>query len=307
MAPRMPPIFRNPQGQFRNGWWIFAFVAVFLASQLVYHPFSKALQQQGFTGAWLSPLPVLAIVLVTWVCTRLRREPLASVGLALNARWLRQMLIGSAAGIAMMLAVASLIYADGGVSFAMDPARSVHALGAAAWAFVWVALLEELLFRGFVFQRLVDGIGPGAAQMLMGLLFAVAHWGNPGMEGATQFWATLDTVLGALLLGFTYLRTGSLALPIGVHLGWNWAQGALLGFDVSGFDQVGWLVPTLLDKPQWLTGGHFGPEASVFSVLVDAVVVLLLWRWKGGSPKYNAIPWPIGVSTPMRRDIVGAD
>ena len=108
------------------------------------------------------------------------------------------------------------------------------------------------------------------------------------MEGTTEFWATLDTVLGALLLGFAYLRTGSLALPIGIHFGWNWAQGALLGFDVSGLGQAGWLLPELLGKPQWLTGGSFGPEASVFSVLVDATAVLLLWRWKGVATQRSA-------------------
>jgi len=101
----MPPIFRNPQGHFRNGWWILAFVAIFLASQVIYRPVSHALQQHGFTGLWLSPLPVIAIVLVTWLCTRLRREPLASVGLALNARWLRQVILGAVIGSAMMLVI----------------------------------------------------------------------------------------------------------------------------------------------------------------------------------------------------------
>ena len=101
------------------------------------------------------------------------------------------------------------------------------------------------------------------------------------MEGTTQVLATIDTALGAILLGLAYLRTGSLALPIGIHFGWNWVQGSLLGFDVSGVDQAGWLLPELLDKPQWLTGGEFGPEASVFAMGVDAVAVFLAWRWKG--------------------------
>jgi membrane protease YdiL (CAAX protease family) len=155
------------------------------------------------------------------------------------------------------------------------------ALAQGAWLFLWAALLEELLFRGFVFQRLVDGTGALTAQLLMAALFALAHWGNPGMEGTTEVWATIDTMLGALLLGLAYLRTGSLALPIGIHFGWNWVQGSVLVFDVSGMDQSGWLLPHLLDKPQWLTGGAFGPEASVFSVLVDATAVFALWRWKG--------------------------
>lgn len=302
----LPPIFRNSQGQIRNGWWILAFVVVFLVSQFVYHPVSKTLQQQGFNGLWLSPLPVIAVLLVTWICTRLRRESLASVGLALNTRWFAQMLIGSAIGTVMMLVVASMIYAAGGVSFSFDPARSVNAVAAGGVMFLGVAAMEELLFRGFVFQRLIDGIGTNGALVLMAVLFAVAHWGNPGMEGSTEFVATLDTMLGALLLGCAYLRTGSLALPIGLHFGWNWAQGALLGFDVSGFHQTGWLAPTVLNKAQWLTGGSFGPEASICAVIVDATVVLLIWRWKGFA-KRDARSEHAHLPAIKRGDLTGAE
>jgi hypothetical protein len=208
---------------------------------------------------------------------------LASVGLRLDGRWFRQVALGTAFGTVMMLTVTGLICVAGGVRFGLDPARGLAALAAGPSVFAFVALLEELLFRGFVFQRMVDGIGPWPAQLLLAVLFAVAHWGNPGMEGATQVWATIDTALGAILLGLAYLRTRSLALPIGIHFGWNWAQGSLLGFDVSGLDQAGRLLPQFLGKPQWLTGGNFGPEpeASIFAVLMDCVAVLLLWRWKG--------------------------
>ena len=112
------------------------------------------------------------------------------------------------------------------------------------------------------------------------MAFAAAHWGNPGMDGGTMVAAIVDTALGAILLGLAWLRTGRLALPIGIHLGWNWTQGTLLGFDVSGLAQAGWLRPHLLDKPQWLTGGAFGPEASVLPVLVDARRSCMLWRWQ---------------------------
>ena len=272
---------RNDQGQLRNGWWILIFIAVFLASQLVYHPVSKWLQNIGADHSSLSPLPVVFLLVVTWICMRLRRQPLSAVGLSLDAKWLRLALYGTAFGSVQMVAVTALIYAAGGISFSLDPAHGLAALAYGAWVFAWVALLEELLFRGFVFQRLVDGIGAPTALLLMAALFAIAHWGNPGMEGTTEFWASIDTALGGILLGLAYLRTGSLALPIGIHFGWNWIQGSWLGFDVSGLQQAGWLLPQLLDKPQWLSGGAFGPEASVFAVVVDAMAVLLLWRWKG--------------------------
>ena len=277
----MNKLLHDRQGQLRNGWWILVFIAVFLASQLAYRPVSRGLQQLDINQDWLSPLPVVFLLLVTWICTRLRGQSLATVGLRIDASWLRQALWGVAIGSALMLAASAMILAAGGVRFAPDPAGGVVALAHGAWIFLWVALLEEILFRGFLFQRMVDGAGAWVALLLMAALFTVAHWGNPGMQGTTQVLATIDTALGAILLGLAYLRTGSLALPIGIHFGWNWIQGSMLGFDVSGLDQAGWLLPELLDKPQWLTGGAFGPEASVFAMVVDTVAVFLVWRWKG--------------------------
>jgi len=279
----MRQVLRDRHGSLRNGWWILLFLALFVASQPLYTVTSKTVQRIGVDRAWLAPLPVVFLLLVTWVCLRLRREPFAAVGFRLDLAWARGAFCGAVLGTALILLVAGLVVLAGGVRFRLDPSRSLGALGMGAWAFVWVAVLEELLFRGFVFQRLLGGIGRWPGLLAMAALFALAHWGNPGMEGATLAWASIDTVLGALLLGLAYLRTGSLALPIGIHFGWNWAQGALLGFDVSGFDQAGWLLPELLGKPQWFTGGAFGPEASIFSVLVDAVAVWLMWRWRGSA------------------------
>lgn len=277
----MGKLLRSEQGELRNGWWILVFLAVFLASQWAYRPVSRALQHLGADKAQLLPLPVAFLLLVTWLCLRLRRQSLAGVGLRFDAQWLRQVLAGIAFGGAQMLLVALLIYATGAVRFSLDPAGGLAALALGAWTFAWVALLEELLFRGFIFQRMVDGIGAPAALLLMAVVFAAAHWGNPGMEGATEAWASIDLVLAGMLLGLAYVRTGSLALPIGLHFGWNWMQGSVLGFDVSGLHQAGWLLPHLLHAPQWLSGGAFGPEASVLAVVVDSVAVLLLWRWKG--------------------------
>jgi membrane protease YdiL (CAAX protease family) len=191
-----------------------------------------------------------------------------------------------------MLVVAGLILLAGGLRFELDPARGFAALAYGLWFFAWVAALEELLFRGFVFQRLVDGLGAPAALLLMATLFTLAHWGNPGVERSSLALATLDNGLGAILLGLAFLRTGSLALPIGIHFGWDWIQGALLGFDVSGMAQAGWLRPQLLATPPWLTGGGFGPEASVFAVFVDAAAVLLLWRWRGTARLRRAVSLP---------------
>ena len=104
------------------------------------------------------------------------------------------------------------------------------------------------------------------------------------MEGNTQIVAATDLFLSAVMLGLAYLRTRSLALPVGLHLGWNWMQGHVMGFGVSGHDFAGWWHPVFQGKAEWLTGGAFGPESSVFSPVVTLVVIVLLWRWKGSVP-----------------------
>lgn len=296
----MNRIFFASDGRLRNGWWIAVFIALLLASRLVYTPVSHALQQLGVPKDGLEPLRLGFLLLIIWFCVRLRREPLSSIGLVPDRRWLRELGIGAGFGIATALLAVAMIWLVGGVRLELDPARSPATLAYGVYAFVFVALFEELLFRGFVFQRLVAGVGARVALVAMGLLFATGHWDNPGMQGATLVWATTELFLGAVLLGMAYLRTRSLAMPVGIHFGWNWALGHLLGFGVSGFEQAGWFRPLLQDGPEWVTGGRFGPEASVFAVIVDVLLILVLWKWKGASAR----PAAGEVSSPAKAVVV---
>ncbi|SFK93403.1 CPBP family intramembrane glutamic endopeptidase [Lysobacter sp. cf310] len=280
----MKRLFLDSNGRVRNGWWILIFAALMFGSRFVYTPVSRTLQGWGVSQESLEPLRFAFLLLVTWICVRLRREPLSSIGFVLNGRWARELGVGSFLGLATAVLAVAMIWAVGGVRLQLDPARSLGLLAYGAYIFLFVALFEETLFRGFVFQRLIAGVGVWGAQLVLGLAFASSHWGNPDMQGSTLVWATIELFLGAILLGLAYLRTRSLAMPVGIHLGWNWAQGYLLGFDVSGFAHAGWFHPQLLDRPQWVTGGSFGPEASIFAVVVDAALILVLWKWKGSAP-----------------------
>lgn len=278
---RLRTIFFDRHHRLRNGWWVLIFIAFIALTRLVHKPVVDVLKDLAVHEAWRQPLPALFALLATWACTRLRRQPLSSVGFQMDRRWMKEMAGGTVLGIAAMLLAATMIWAAGGVRFELDPARSIGALGYGLYVFFFAALLEEILFRGFVFQRLLDGIGVWGAQLTLAVLFALAHWSNPGMEGATRLWASIDIGLAAVLLGLAYVRTRSLALPLGLHLGWNWAQGYVLGFGVSGFDHSGWLQPVFNGKPTWLSGGEFGPEASVLGVLTDLIMIGLLWQWRG--------------------------
>ena len=283
--PTLKSFFLDSNRRLRNGWWILLFVALFLLSRVLYTPISQILRHAGIPATWLEPLRFVFVLLVTSICTRLRGDSLSSIGFRIDLRWIRQWVAGALLGIASMAVIVGLIWLAGGIRLELDPARSVGTLVYGLYLFLFVALFEETLFRGFLFQRLVDGAGVWIAQLALALLFAAGHWGNPGMHGATEVVASLDLGLGAIMLGLAWLRTRSLALPVGLHLGWNWMQGHVLGFGVSGFDYAGWYQPQFLDRPQWLTGGEFGPESSVFAVLVDVVVIGLLWKWRGTSDR----------------------
>lgn len=148
-------------------------------------------------------------------------------------------------------------------------------LWASAGIFASVALAEELLFRGFVFQRLVDGLGRWPAQLLVAGFFLLTHLDNPGMAGGARLLAGVNIALASVLFGLAFIRTGGLAMPLGLHFGANWMQVGVLGFGVSGESQRGLLEPVLEVGPEWLTGGSFGLEANVPGLVLVALVLAL--------------------------------
>jgi membrane protease YdiL (CAAX protease family) len=139
-----------------------------------------------------------------------------------------------------------------------------------------VSTVEEILFRGIVF-RLVEEIGGTVGALVVsGLLFGALHLVNPG---ATLWGALAIAIEAGLMLGAAYAATRSLWWVIGIHLGWNFAEAGLFGTVVSGAGHgpAGLLTATLAG-PAWLTGGAFGPEASVVAIVVCAVpAALFLW------------------------------
>ncbi|WP_243303344.1 CPBP family intramembrane glutamic endopeptidase [Geothrix oryzisoli] len=296
----MHSIFFDQGRRLRNGWWALLYLAILVTCASAFQGLvAPLLKRAGIRGGdWVVGLLFLFSLLAAWLCTRLRGESLASTGWQLNGRWVREAAWGTLLGIGVMLLAAGLLWAVGGVTWELDPGRSFRSLGLGFGMFALVALWEENLFRGFVFQRLVAGLGAWPAQVILALFFAGAHWGNPGMHGATKVWATLDIALAAVFLGLAYLRTRSLALPIGIHLGWNWAQGHVLGFGVSGTSVAhGWVRPVFQGKPEWVSGGAFGLEASVFGVAAVLVGILLLGWWRGSAPASAVAPASPGLGS----------
>lgn len=269
-------VLRNQQGQLRNGWWIgifFILLAVVLFPLIIY---SKE------TGQELSPWQqALAVLLVSLTCQRLRKRPQAELLGALDNRWLRQLLVGMALGCALMLLPALLLWGGGVLSWQHNGIHT-EVIWAAILLFVGVAVTEELTFRGFMFQRLIDGIGCWPAQLLMAGYFVLTHVAALKQGDQWNYLATLNIFIASLLFGLAFIRTQSLAMPIGLHFMANFTQGTLLGFGVSGSDQAGLVTPIFIeDAPSWLTGAHFGLEASLPGLLVLTLLTYGMWRWSG--------------------------
>jgi uncharacterized protein len=135
-----------------------------------------------------------------------------------------------------------------------------------------VALAEELVFRGYVLNNLMQSMKPQAALLLSAILFAILHSLNPNFN-LTAF---LNILLAGLLLGINYIFTRNLWFSIMLHLSWNFVQGPVLGFKVSGFE-----LPTLLQQNLrgsiLLTGGEFGLEASWLTTIVFGIMIPVLY------------------------------
>ena len=287
----METAFFGPDGTLRNGWRALLFTLGAVVCNGAAFSLRLAVPWLGAPARWI-PAPwfsFLAFLFLTWSFLYVEDQPLASVGLGLDRRWGRQFLAGALGGCGLMALVALVVFLAGGFHLVRNPAAGLGLLGTGAWLYLAVAFSEELLFRGYLFQRLEKALGRWRTQWLVALLFAAVHWGNPGMTGSTRILASLSIAMAGLLLGLCYLRTRSLALPIGLHLGWNWAQGTLLGFGVSGIPNGGWWTPVFHGQPELLTGGAFGLEASLPCALVGAVACLALARGLGGGNPANRI------------------
>jgi len=189
--------------------------------------------------------------------------------------------IGLALGASLMLATGLVLWITGWAHYAPS---AITGGSRAVSVSVQSGVVEEVTFR-LVLLRLVwraAGIWPALAASA--LFFGGAHLNNPG---SSWFAALCIAFEAGVLLAAFYILTGRLWISIGLHAGWNFTQGWLLGSPVSGTrDFVGGplkMTPTP-GVPDWMSGGAFGPEASIGALLICTVVGLwVLWvAWQQG-------------------------
>lgn len=152
-----------------------------------------------------------------------------------------------------------------------------HVLGS---GFPWSELLvvylpavfhEELLFRGYPYQK-VRSFNRSGAIVFTASVFASAHGRNAGASPL----AMVNLVLAGIMLALAYEVCQRLWLPIGIHAAWNLLSGPVLGYNVSGYISRRSVLEIQGGGPEWLTGGRFGIEASVWMVVVETAGIFVL-------------------------------
>lgn len=137
------------------------------------------------------------------------------------------------------------------------------------------AVTEEVLFRGVLFRFIERGAGTWIAVVVSSVLFGLWHLPNPN---ASLLGIAIITVGAGGLLAVAYVATRSLWLPIGIHFGWNFAASAIFSTEVSGNGTPAGLLDATTSGPLLVTGGGFGPEASLYS-LVFLVLATVVYLW----------------------------
>lgn len=230
------------------------------------------------------------VLLATWLCARaLDHRPFDSLGLHVSPRWWLDLLVGLVIGAVLMTGI-FLFELEAGWVTIVDrnvgpPERSFWlALCEPLAAFIAVGFYEELMSRGYHLRNLAEGlhgkrIGPRAALLLATLIsasvFGLLHADNDNATAISSF----NVGVAGIMLALGLLWTGELALPIGLHITWNFCQGNVFGFPVSGNPMPTRVFAIAQGGDPVLTGGAFGPEAGVVGLVAMLCGAGLIAAW----------------------------
>jgi membrane protease YdiL (CAAX protease family) len=289
----------NPtDNRLRAGWRILLFLILLAGLSIVGQTAVKAalggIPKDPFlrTATAIGLAAVAATIAVPLARGLLDRRSFRSLGLVADRRAARDLAFGFVLSGAMAGVVFIVMWAAGWIEVhGVEWGAAVDATAdPESWTFLpyfglkaLIALLlldavvgwwEELVFRGYLLQNMMEGIGLGWAVAVSCVLYGAVHAANPN----AGVLSTSIIVLFGWLRIYGYLATGMLWLSIGMHVGWNFFQGAIFGYSASGHDVPGLIVhsPT---GPDWLSGGSFGPEASVLTVPCVLLALVAMRAW----------------------------
>lgn len=208
----------------------------------------------------------------------IEKRSFSSIGFNKN-NWLKKYSLGFLIGLAMMSIIVLILFPFGYITVEKNPIQPV---GISAIASVLVILLgwiiqgatEEIVTRGWLLNVLSTKYNIGVGLLISSTLFGLMHLTNPNVN----YIAVINIILVGLFYGLYVIKTNDLWAVCGMHSAWNFAQGNIFGFKVSGLDvSVGSLIDLNLVESDFVTGGIFGPEAGITAtfILLASIGILL--------------------------------
>lgn len=284
--PILARIFISPdENRLRAGWRLLIHFVVFFILLIAFSIPVGIAQSLN----WLSPTYAflagqlaffVSLTLATWLARRfLDKRSFVSLGFKRPAA-VRDYAAGFGVAGIIMGTIYLAEWALGWLkfeSFAWQQESALAVLGGLLiWAIIFVvgAWQEELLARGYWLQNMAEGVNLPFGLLLSSILFGLLHGGNPNVSYVALF---LLMVAG-VFLAYGYVLTKQLWLGIGLHMGWNYFEGNIFGFQVSGLDTFR-LIHQSVSGPDWITGGMFGPEAGVIVLPALALGVGLIYLY----------------------------
>ncbi|MCP1310758.1 CPBP family intramembrane glutamic endopeptidase [Paenibacillus tyrfis] len=275
----MRKLFKNNAGQMRLGWDLFLSLLLFVGLQfaivlILSVKWGGKSLVSSVRPELITPLGGIAATLLIWML--LKKRSLRDLGMRLTLAGVREFGVGIVLGFGFMSIIAGILVAAGAVTLRINPSWSASSLIWSLIMFIWVGFSEEMFFRGYI-MKTMEALKYRLpfAYMLSAMLFALIHLGNNDVSALAVF----NIFLIGLLFSYMFTITGSLWMPIGYHLAWNYAQGSLYGLAVSGNDVNGVFVASFQKHLGWLTGGDFGPEAGLLDTGMSVLCFMVLYAW----------------------------
>jgi membrane protease YdiL (CAAX protease family) len=220
-----------------------------------------------------------AFVLSVYIILKLVEEKRSrDIGLIPIQYGLKDLGIGLLYGAVSMIVIFAALALTGRISLGnplWHPAFS-HYLLTGLLLFIAVGIAEEFFFRGYLIDVFSRPGKPGLGVIISSVLFAFAHAFNPNVAVL----GLINIFIVGLLLAYMYVKTGNLWMPIGFHIAWNYFQGNVFGFPVSGTSPHGLYNIDDFNGTLW-SGGSFGPEAGLAATVVLLVLFFAVWKLPG--------------------------
>lgn len=213
-----------------------------------------------------------------------QQNPVRAMGLARRAGTGREFALGAAIGWAGMAVCTLIIAVFGGlVIFFYTNWRQFAEIPLDLAILLIAALAEEVAFRGYPFQRLIEATGPLFATLFLSILYALIHITNNGASPASFIVA----MLAGWVLSIAYLRTRALWMSWGIHFAWIASMTVLFGLPLVGLTRFSPVISSTALGPIWLTGLDYGPEGSAIAIaMMLGMIVLTLYATRNMSWQY---------------------